>query len=103
MAGLPALRTRLNARMTNSSSPRSVLPATSTGRFGDIRKKRSTRSRPRLAPSNVVGLGPNIVAGPGGAAVSTESNFKLPVIVIRAGSAPSATNRRAVSSLCTQK
>ena len=41
------VRTRLNARMTASSSPFDVLPATSTSRFGDMRKKRSTRSRPR--------------------------------------------------------
>jgi hypothetical protein len=81
------VRTRLNARMTASSSPRIVLPAISTGRPGDIRKNRSTRAAPR----------------PGSGVASSASNFKLPVIVIRVRSAPSATRRPAVSSPCTQK
>ena len=41
------VRTRLNARITGSSSPFDVLPATSTRRPGEMRKNRSTRSRPR--------------------------------------------------------
>ena len=67
-------RSRLKARITGSSSPFSVLPAMSTGRSGDTRKKRSTRSR----------------AASRQRARSSASNFRLPVIVIRAGSAPSA-------------
>ena len=37
--------------MTASSSPFEVLPATSTSRPGEIRKKRRTRSRPRPGAS----------------------------------------------------
>ena len=77
------------APRTADSSPRIVLPATRTVRFGDSRKKRSTRSR---------GLPCAARAGS-----SSESNFRLPVTVMCAGSAPRSTKRRADSSLCTQK
>src|SRR5471030_3077106 len=79
----PAVRTRLNARITGASSPFSVLPAMMTGRFGDMRKKRRTRSRPR----------------PGVGDDSSESNLRLPVTVMRDGSAPRSTSLRDVSSL----
>jgi hypothetical protein len=65
---------------------RYLLPATTTGRFGESRKNRRTRPGPR----------------PGVGALR-ESNFRLPVTVMRAGSAPRSTSRRAVSSPCTQK
>ena len=86
--GIVALM-RAKARSTAASSPRIVLPATITVRFGDRRKKRSTRSR-----------GLPCAAGAG---ISSESNFRLPVTVTRAGSAPRSTSRRADSSLCMQK
>ena len=70
---LPPVAQPVERAITASSSPLSVLPATSTGRFGDMRKKRSTRSRPR----------------PGVGTTSSASNFRLPVTVMRAGSAPS--------------
>ena len=73
--------------ITGSSSPRSVLPATSTGRLSVTRKKRSTRSGPRF------GIG----------ALCRASNLRLPVMMIFAGSTPSAVRRRDASSPCTQK
>ena len=64
-----------------------ALPAMSTGRPGDMRKNRSTRSGPR----------------PGVGSASSESNLMLPVTVTFDGSAPSCSSRLAVSSPCTQK
>ena len=80
---------RASARSTAASSPRIVLPATMTVRCEASRKNRSTRSR---------GLPWAVAAGS-----SSESNFRLPVTVTCAGSAPSSTRRRADSSLWTQK
>ena len=79
---------RAKARSTAASSPRIVLPATTTTRCGEMRKNRSTRSRGRPCP---------VAAGS-----SSESNLRLPVTVTRAGSAPRSTSRRADSSLCMQ-
>ena len=79
---------RAKACSTAASSPRMVLPATITGRCGEMRKKRSTRSRGRPCPA--------------AAGSSRESNLRLPVTVTRAGSAPRSTSRRADSSLCMQ-
>ena len=56
-----------------------------------MRKNRSTRSR---------GLPCRRAGAP---AASSESNFRLPVTVTRAGSAPRSMRRRADSSLCMQK
>ncbi len=80
---------RRKARSTGSSSPRIVLPATTTGRCGASRKKRSTRSRGRPC------------AGTTGRRAA--SNFRLPVTVTREASAPMAMIRLAASSLCMQK
>ena len=85
--GLAAL-TLAKAPSTAVSSPGSVLPATITVRFGETRKKRSTRSRGRPWPGV-----------PGN---SSESNFRLPVTVMCPAAAPRSTSRRADSSLWTQ-
>ena len=66
-----------------------MLPATTTTRPGESRKYLNTRSR-GFPWEKAVGI-------------SSESNFRLPVTITCAGSAPRSIRRRADSSLCMQK
>ena len=81
---------RANARSTAASSPRTVLPATTTTRFGG-QAEEPQHPLARLAVRHAA------------SASRSESNFRLPVTVTRAGSAPRSISRRADSSLCMQK
>ena len=70
------------------SSPLSVLAAMNTGR---------DRRNPEVPQHAARRRGPAAAAGD-----SSESNFRLPVTITRAGSAPMSMMRRADSSLCMQ-